>query len=107
MQLVKGIDLNQWAIKIHSEGKYSEKLAKNVFYQVCLGINHIHSLGIVHRDIKLENILLSFNETNKSYSVKILDFGLATLIFEGQILLRPCGSLAFSSPEIVKKIQYD
>jgi serine/threonine protein kinase len=66
----------------------------------------LHRHGIVHRDIKLENILVSFDAKNEPL-IKIIDFGLATIIYEGQVILRPCGSLAFSSPEIVKKTYYD
>jgi serine/threonine protein kinase len=39
--------------------------------------------------------------------IKVLDFGLASIVFKGQVILRPCGSLAFSSPEIVRKTYYD
>jgi serine/threonine protein kinase len=59
MEFIEGADMNQWAIKIHQEGRYSERLIKKVFFQVCQGVHHLHAHGIVHRDIKLENILIS------------------------------------------------
>ena len=35
MEYVRGQDMNQWAIQIHKEGRYSERLIKKVFFKVC------------------------------------------------------------------------
>ena len=51
-------------------------LVKRIAVQILIGLRHIHSLGIIHRDLKLENIL--FKHENKS-SIKIIDFGSATM----------------------------
>ena len=48
---------------------------KYVLYQLLVGINYLHSLGLIHRDLKPSNILL-----NSSCLAKICDFGLARLI---------------------------
>ena len=45
-----------------------------IMYQILLAINHIHKLQIMHRDLKLENILVSKKEENGLYRVKICDF---------------------------------
>jgi len=45
-------------------------------------IQYCHSLGIIHRDIKPENLLIKSKELG-IYSIKIADFGLATLLREG------------------------
>ena len=42
-----------------AEGRLEEGTAKTYFLQIIRGLNHIHKQGIVHRDIKLENIFLS------------------------------------------------
>ena len=50
-------------------------MAKNVFKQVALGIKYLHERDIVHRDIKLENIMLS--RKDEYCTAKISDFGLS------------------------------
>jgi len=44
-----------------------------LFKQVCLGINHSHELGVIHRDIKAENIVFKDKECKEC---KVIDFGL-------------------------------
>ena len=77
--------------------KLSEKVAKFLFRQIILGIKHIHSQLIVHRDIKLENILIDMN--NK---VKICDFGIGIILSsEDQDLHSHCGTPMYIAPEII------
>jgi serine/threonine protein kinase len=57
---------------------YHEGVAARLMKQVLSGVHYLHSLGIVHRDLKLENILLSDNGPN--CDVKIADFGLSALV---------------------------
>lgn len=73
-----------------------------IFNQIIFGIYFLHSLNIVHRDIKLENIM--FNPgTNQ---IKIIDFGFST--YEGGSLLdKYCGSVHYAAPEILNKIPYE
>jgi serine/threonine protein kinase len=58
----------------------------------------IHGLGHIHRDIKLENLLLTDNE---SLNVKLSDFGLSKNIEAGASLKLFCGTLHYMAPEIV------
>ena len=62
--------------------KLTEKISKFLFRQIILGIKYIHSQNIVHRDIKLENILLDLNNT-----VKICDFGISRILSSPDDLL--------------------
>ena len=55
--------------------KLNEKLAKFLFYQIINGIKYLHSKNIVHRDIKLENILIDVNN-----NIKICDFGISKIL---------------------------
>jgi serine/threonine protein kinase len=55
-----------------SAGRFDDKTAAYYFSQLSDGISYCHSMGVAHRDIKLENILLSGEG-----KVKITDFGLA------------------------------
>ncbi len=77
--------------------KLSEKISKILFRQIILGIKHIHSKNIVHRDIKLENILIDLNNT-----VKICDFGIGVILdSEDQLLYDQCGTPMYMAPEIL------
>lgn len=57
---------------IHTERKLSESKACNLFRQLVAAVEYCHSMGVCHRDIKCENILLDENNT-----VKLIDFGFA------------------------------
>ena len=78
--------------------KLSEKTSKFLFRQIIQGIKYIHSKNIVHRDIKLENILIDLNN-----NIKICDFGISK-IFENEnnmILFDKCGTPMYMAPEIL------
>lgn len=51
-----------------------------MLYKIAIGVRHLHSRNIIHRDLKLENILFSLNEFKELQDIKIVDFGLATYI---------------------------
>ncbi|CAD8137365.1 unnamed protein product [Paramecium octaurelia] len=63
------------------------------------GLNYIHSMGIMHRDLKLENIL--FKEPDNYDSVVIADFGLATKVDQKPFLYTKCGTPGFVAPEVI------
>ena len=62
-------------------GTLDEEKGKIIFRQVVEGIGHCHENKILHRDIKLDNILLDCN-----LGVKICDFGVSRFIKEGEII---------------------
>ena len=77
--------------------KLSEKISKFLFRQIIEGIQHIHSKKIVHRDIKLENILIDLNNR-----IKICDFGIGiTLDSEDELIREQCGTPMYMAPEII------
>ena len=77
--------------------KLSEKISKFLFRQIILGIKHIHSKDIVHRDIKLENILIDLNNR-----IKICDFGIGVILnSEDDLLYDQCGTPMYMAPEII------
>ena len=77
--------------------KLSEKTAKFLFKQIILGIKYIHEQNIVHRDIKLENLLIDLNN-----NVKICDFGIGKKVTnKSQLLYDQCGTLMYMAPEIL------
>jgi serine/threonine protein kinase len=67
-----------------------------------LGLRAIHDLGIIYRDVKLKNVLLS-----DSGNLVITDFGLSKWLNRRQRTHTICGTLAFMAPEIAKSIPYD
>ena len=100
MEYVPGGDLLNY-LKLH--GRMSEDKCKKIFYQVVLGVNTIHKHGILHRDIKLDNILL---DKSLNY-IKICDFGVSKLVHKGEIITDQCGTPAYLAPEIVLDKGYE
>jgi hypothetical protein len=72
-----------------------------IILQVAQGIKYLHSIGIVHRDIKPDNIGIS--NINGQVVAKVVDFGLSEVCFENEILTEPCGTIYFCAPEIIKR----
>ena len=82
----------------------SEDRAKEIVLQIGLAIRHLHAYGIVHRDIKLENIMMT---SNSERSVpKLIDMGLAKYLMQGETATEPYGSLGYVAPEIIREKNY-
>lgn len=94
MELVEGITLKNY---IDKKGKLSVKEATSIAIQVSLGLESAHKQGIVHRDVKPQNIIIS-----KDGKVKLSDFGIAKAINSNTITANVMGSVHFSSPEQVR-----
>ena len=84
---------------VYSHGRLGEEEARNIFGQIISGLDHIHSRGVVHRDLKLENIMMDKTRTR----VAITDFGLSTSTREGQDLHTRCGTEVYAAPELLDK----
>ncbi|KAL4424298.1 hypothetical protein ABPG75_001599 [Micractinium tetrahymenae] len=81
-------------------GHYSEADARSCFLQIIRAIQYLHSRGIVHRDLKLENLLL-VKKKDISH-IKIADFGLARRYAGPGALTTICGTPQYVAPEIIK-----
>lgn len=91
-------DLLQYLTK-HAPLKEAE--IKKIFWTVLSAVEHLHSLKIVHRDIKLENLL--FDPRGR---IKLIDFNLSSFYTEKNLLTRYCGSLPYCPPEMVLRAPY-
>jgi serine/threonine protein kinase len=86
---------------IISHGKLKEKQARKFSRQIASALDYCHRNSIVHRDLKIENILIS-----KTGDIKIIDFGLSNLFAPRGHLKTFCGSLYFAAPELLQARAY-
>jgi len=101
MELVTGGDLFDYTVK--SQPRLPEREARRIFQQIVAGVEHIHGRGVVHRDLKLENI---FMDTDGN--AKIGDFGLSAEWRAGEVLTDSCGSPNYAAPELLQRAcQYE
>ena len=86
---------------IISHGRLKEKQARKFSRQIASSLDYCHRNSIVHRDLKIENILIS-----KTGDIKIIDFGLSNLFAPQGHLKTFCGSLYFAAPELLQARAY-
>ena len=81
----------------------SETQICKIYQQIISGIEYLHEIGVAHRDLKLENILLNFKK-----DIKIIDFGLSNKYDKDieELLTSSCGSPCYAAPEMIKDVQY-
>ena len=74
-----------------------------IYQQIISGIEYLYEIGIAHRDLKLENILLNDNK-----DIKIIDFGLSNKYNKEneELLQSSCGSPCYAAPEMIKGSKY-
>ena len=85
-----------------NEGYLSENKARGFFQQIIYALEYIHSFGVSHRDLKLENILL-----DDKLNIKLGDFGLCNKMRDGRALFTSCGTPNYAAPEVMLGKSYD
>ena len=87
---------------MRKRSKISEPTAKIIFKQIIKGLQYLHKKKIVHRDIKLDNVLIDLTNT-----VKICDFGVSRILSPGDTMYEHCGTPAYIAPEIFRNEGYE
>ncbi|KAI8979163.1 kinase-like domain-containing protein, partial [Mycotypha africana] len=118
---IEGGELFDFVQKMHrqlqvTQQSVDESLIKSLFKQLLTAVAWLHDHHIVHRDLKLENILIHRKNpfpTTSSYDpddivLKITDFGLArTVDPQSPYLVTRCGSEEYAAPEVIQQKSYD
>src|SRR3979411_948055 len=100
-EFIDGTNIQKW---IGQNGPMPSRLTIEISIQALMGLEHLHSMGLIHRDISPENIMLSQDYHGKLL-VKVIDFGIAKQLAEGeggQGLTQTgmfLGKLKYASPE--------
>jgi serine/threonine protein kinase len=89
MEMVNGGDLYDYLDK--RDFDIPEKRGKELSLAIAKGLKYLHDFGVVHRDIKLENILMTDN--SEAGFPKLSDFGLSTIIGPGRDIKEACGTI--------------
>ncbi|SCU79801.1 LAFA_0B05688g1_1 [Lachancea sp. 'fantastica'] len=95
MEFVSGGDLMDF---VAAHGAVGEDAGREITRQVLEAVTYIHAMGISHRDLKPDNILI---EQDDPVLVKITDFGLAKIQGNGTFMKTFCGTLAYVAPEVI------
>lgn len=127
LEYIEGTNLFHW---IKQNRLAEEEKTRRLFREICKIVSYMHSRGIVHRDIKLENIMMSVAPSSQAkkrqsrpgsgaqgaadlhssvthdisnVQPKLIDFGLSKVLLPGERSADPYGTLAYCSPEIIAK----
>ena len=88
---------------VNNQGPLSNNVALYIFKQILSALAYLHTIGIAHRDLKLENIIV-----DEVYHVKLIDFGFCSDVNEhNKMLTTFCGSFLYVSPEILRAEPYN
>lgn len=89
--------------QLHDYAGIASDDAKNIFSQLVDAVHFMHSKNIAHRDIKLENIMVSNSHPK---TVTIVDFGFASRQHDDSMMTQTCFTLDYVAPEILENVPY-
>ena len=87
---------------IVNDNSFHEKEVCQVMKEILLTVNYLHSLNIMHRDLKPESIVIKKLENN-TYKIKFVNFSTATEFIEGKQLTQFVGTHYYVAPEVITK----
>lgn len=99
MPFVRGGELYKVFCK---QRRFPEDVVKFYAAQIVLALGYLHSKGIVHRDLKLENVMV-----DQDGYLRLIDYGMAKMLKDDQEAQTFCGTSEYLAPEIISKIGYD
>jgi len=99
MELANGGDLFEW---IATRGALCEDRARPLFLGILNGLRQVHASGLIHRDVKLENVLLMHPDPSTADQVRLADFEFCT----PSPAMGAVGSVAFAAPEALGEGPY-
>ena len=99
MPFIKGGELYKI---FKSKKRLSEEVVRFYAAQICMAVGYLHSKSVIHRDLKLENILVG-----EDGYLKIIDYGLAKLLNGTQLAKTFCGTPEYLAPEMVENKGHD
>ncbi|KAJ9577678.1 hypothetical protein L9F63_005758, partial [Diploptera punctata] len=94
-----GMDLFEF---IDRKPYLDESLNSYIFRQIVSAVDYLHSLQILHRDIKDENVII-----NERFHAKLIDFGSATFMSDGRLFSTFYGTVEYCSPEVLAGNKYE
>lgn len=97
MEFLEGGDLFH-AIK--DRGNLPEAEARRLFHELCEAVEYLHSENVVHRDLKLENILLTEKDLRRAH-IKVSDLGESRWLVRSAECNTYCGTMAYLAPEVM------
>ena len=84
--------------------KLCESHIKSIIIDIANAIRKMHEMGVIHRDLKLENIMMACDDSG--IHVKLIDFGLCCFLGPNQMADEGVGTLKYVAPEILARIKY-
>jgi serine/threonine protein kinase len=85
----------------------NEMEVANIIYQIAQGLEYLQKFGIVHRDIKPDNIMISKKEKDSNIIIKIMDFGFSRIVSKEEKLMEGFGTLYYAAPELIQNLPYN
>ena len=102
MELIETGNLLEWITQAHKNNWTMTQVdIAKIVMQILKALNYMHKKEIIHRDLKLENVMVDIEDGE--LICKLTDFGFSSLLDSEGIASGYCGTLKHMAPEIVKK----
>lgn len=99
MPFIEGGDL--YNLK-RSKKRFKEDTVKLYIMQISLALSYLHSEGIIHRDLKSENIMVC-----RDGYLKLIDFGVSQIVEKDERTKTMCGTVEYMAPEMLQEQEYN